>query len=74
MQVTNPDEYLEKLGERIAQLRKDRGLSQRDLALKCGWDKTNYQKIERGKLNLTTKTLLKLCDALEIGMDELFRF
>jgi len=68
------DIFLKKLGERIVVLRKAQGKSQRDLAFDINWEKENLRKIENGRTNPTTKTLLKICSALEITMTELFDF
>lgn len=66
--------YLENLGKRIVYLRKLKNMSQRDLALECGWDKPNLRKLEHGRGNPTVKTLLILCDGLGITIKELFDF
>lgn len=36
-----------------------------------GWDKPNLRKIEKGKTNPTTKTLIKISDVLKITVSEL---
>lgn len=64
-------EYLQKLGDRIVFLRKERKLSQKDLAHECGWDKPNLRKLEKGKGNPTVKTLLKLSRALKLEVKDL---
>jgi len=64
-------EFLKKLGDRIVSLRKKKGLSQEELAFDCGWDRTNLKKIEKGKMNVTVKTLFKLCEGLGISFREL---
>lgn len=53
------------LGQAIRNLRKDKGLSQRDLASQTGVHYSNIAQIEAGKSNPTVDTLLKLvgqCD------------
>jgi transcriptional regulator with XRE-family HTH domain len=59
------------LGERIKQLRKARGLTQRKLADAVGIDFTYLSKIESGMLpySPSAKTLKGL--AVELGVDEL---
>lgn len=47
-------------------------MSQNDLALEIDWDKSNLRKIEKGKLNVTFKTLYKLSKALGVELHELF--
>lgn len=53
------------IGQAIRSLRKDKGLSQRDLASQTGVHYSNIALIEAGKSNPTVDTLLKLvgqCD------------
>lgn len=53
------------LGQAIRNLRKNKGLSQRDLASQTGVHYSNIAQIEAGKSNPTVDTLLKLvgqCD------------
>ncbi len=52
------------LGERIRIARRKRGVSRRALAEKIGMLPTNYARIERGKMNLTVETLLRVADGL----------
>lgn len=66
--------FLERLGNRITALRKSKGISQKELALRMYTDKTNLRKLEKGKRNATVSTLLKICDGLEISMSDLFKF
>ena len=67
------DEVLKRLGERIVELRKETGKSQNDLAYECGWDKPNLRKIEKGKTNPTVKTLIKICNAFNISLQDLLK-
>jgi transcriptional regulator with XRE-family HTH domain len=59
-------------GDAIRTLRKQRGLSQESLALKCGLDRTYVSGIERGVRNPSLTNIFKLAAALEIGPAELF--
>lgn len=67
-------EIKEKFGERLRELRKERGLSQEMLSKKAGLDRTYEGKIERGQKSPSLNTIGKLAKALEIGLDELFNF
>lgn len=67
-------EYLDKLGARVIQLRKKKKMSQNDLAFECGWDKPNLRRIEKGRVNPSVKTLLILCEGLNITLQELLDF
>ena len=66
-------EYIQKLGERIKQLRKKKGISQTDLAYDCDFEKQNMRRIEAGKTNPTIKTLLKISQALKISISEIVK-
>lgn len=57
---------LKELGERITKIRKERGLSVRDLAEIAGMGYTNVNNIENGKINPQYITLIVLAEALEV--------
>ena len=59
------------LGEAIRRARKQRGVSQEKLALIAGVDRSYVGRIERGDNNVAILTLLKLAQALEIGVADL---
>jgi putative transcriptional regulator len=61
-----------KLGERIRELRKAKKLTLVDLAYECGFEKSNLIRIEKGRTLPTTKTLLKIANALKIKINLLF--
>jgi len=67
-------EYLIKLGIRVAQLRKERKLTQDVLADLCGWEAANLRKIEGAKTNPTVKSLLILCEGLGVELKDLLDF
>lgn len=53
-----------RIGQRIAQLRKEKGLTQEQLAQLTGYDRTNIAKIEKGRYNTGIDIIGKICDAL----------
>lgn len=59
----------ERIGLQIAMLRKDKGLSQRDLAGLTGLNYTNIWKIENGKYSVGLDILSKICNALGKRVD-----
>ena len=63
--------YLEKLGQRIREVRLDRSLSQEELADKSGVHRTYVGMIERGEKNITVLSLLKVSGALGIDISDL---
>ena len=62
-----------KFGNRIRELRKDKGLSQEDFADLCGFDRTYVSGIERGTRNPTLKALEVLANALDVSIEDLFK-
>ncbi len=72
--MTMEEDLLIKLGERIVQLRKEKGIRQVDLAFNIDMDDGSLRRIERGRVNLTTKTLAKIAKGLEVEMKDLFDF
>lgn len=63
-----------KLGKRIQQLRKIKGLSQEAFAEKINIATTTLSSIETGNAFMTSQTLEKILDTLEITPQELFTF
>ena len=66
------EKYLIELGKRIKIIRLQKKISQTEIAYRCGFDKSNYNTIESGKRNLTVTSLLKIANALEIDIKDLF--
>jgi len=61
------------LGNRIKELRKQRGFSQEKLAEISGLHRTYISDIERGQRNVSFLNLVKISDALNISVYELFK-
>ncbi|MDR1937286.1 MAG: helix-turn-helix domain-containing protein [Tannerellaceae bacterium] len=64
------DKYLIKLGNRIRELRKGKGLSQEQLALNAEVDRSYIGGIERGERNVSFLTLVKIAICLECDIAE----
>ncbi|MCL2611196.1 MAG: helix-turn-helix domain-containing protein [Defluviitaleaceae bacterium] len=60
------------IGKNIREIRKIRGLSPLELAKKILLSERHMSAIESGDRNATAITLLKICDILEISVNELF--
>ena len=67
-------EYLINLGKNIKSIRVHKKISQTEIAYRCGFDKSNLNTIESGKRNPTIISLLKIADALEVNLIDLFIF
>jgi len=65
---------LKKFGQRIAELRKERKQSLRELAAQSGIDHKKISDIELAKRGLKLETLFKLADGLGIHPRELLDF
>ena len=70
----NENEVLAQLGERIIELRKEKGLKQIELAIKLGIEDSALRRIESGRTNPTTKTLLAVARELDVTIIDLFSF
>lgn len=67
-------DFLKGIGEKITQIREKKDMSQADLVLITGIEKSEISRYEQGKINLTVNTLLKLAVALNVHPMELFDF
>ena len=64
--------FLTSLGENIARIRKEKSLTQMQLSNRCDIEKSNLIRIEKGRTNPTSLTLLRISKALEIAIGSLF--
>ena len=60
--------HREKIGQQIAQLRKEKGLTALQLSEMTGLDNSNIGKIERGRYNTGIDILGKIADALDVDI------
>lgn len=58
-----------RIGGQVATIRKEKGLSIRELAEACGVTAQNITKIEHGRYNVSIDILGKICDALEVRFE-----
>ena len=63
---------LERLGENVRRIRLSKGMSQEELALEAGLDRTYMGGIERGERNVAVLNLCKVARALGVQPGELF--
>lgn len=64
---------LKKLGQRIKQIREEKGILQVAFADEIGYDKSNTSRLESGRLNMRIGTLYKVSQALGITLSELVK-
>lgn len=61
-----------QFGERVRELRKEKEISQEELADRAGVHRTYIGMIERGEKNITIVNIQKIAKALGVGIKELF--
>jgi transcriptional regulator with XRE-family HTH domain len=66
--------YLKIIGERVAQFRKQKGISQSQLSDIVELDVMTISRIERGLINISIVNAYNLSKALGITQKELFDF
>ena len=64
---------LKSLGRRIKKIRQDKNLVQLDLEVKAGISRSDISKIENGLKNIEFITIIKIAEALDVEVVELFR-
>lgn len=62
------------IGENIRSVRKEKGLSQKEVAEKLGVSQSNYSQYEVCKRNAKIETLERIADALEVPVGRLIPF
>ena len=62
----DPDEIIESIGRRIAEIRRERGMTQRQLADDLGVAVPWISKVETKGSNLEIKTVLRIAAALGV--------
>ena len=58
-----------RIGQRIAQLRKLAGMSQEQLSDRAGLQRTHISRIEAGKYAVTLETIQSIAEALGMTVD-----
>jgi transcriptional regulator with XRE-family HTH domain len=70
----NPkSQILMTLGQRIRELRKEKDISQEELAFRASVHRTYIGMIERAEKNITVANLEKIANGLGVPIDELLR-
>lgn len=67
-------DFIKELGKNIVAIRKEKGLKQKELSDLLDMDDGSLRRIESGRTNPTTSTLLSVASALDISMAKLFTF
>ena len=62
-----------EFGANLAKIRAKAQLSAYELSLRIGKDASYIHKVESGKINVSLKSILKICEVLKIEPIELFK-
>lgn len=66
--------FVQKLGDRIVAIREEKKIKQKELSDLLDMDDGSLRRIESGRTNPTTTTLLSIAKALKVSVSELFDF
>lgn len=72
MSHTEPN--LINFGKRVRQLRIEQGLSQEELAHRCGFYRTYIGMVERAERSITLCNVFKIAEGLNITIKNLFDY
>lgn len=64
---------IEAFGQRLREIREQKSLSQLELENLSGLARTEISRIENGQKNIEFRTVVKLAEALEMEVWELFK-
>ena len=64
---------LELLGHTVREIRAEKGMTQQEVADRCGVNRTFIIAVEKGRQNASTMSLIKISAALDVLPAELFR-
>ena len=70
--MESKEKILIQFGERVRELRKEKGLSQEQLAYKANLHRTYIGMIERAEKNITLSNIQKIAIALNIELKDIF--
>ncbi len=66
--------FIKDIGKRIRELRKERDMTQLDLAIKSNIDERQIQRLEASRTSPTLKTLYKVIKGLSLDFKTFFDF
>ena len=71
--VLSKSELSAKIGERIKQIRTEKGISQAELSRRCLKDKQHIELIENNKVSANVYTLYLIATALDVTLSTLLQ-
>jgi len=70
--MKSKEKILVTFGKRVRKFRKEKGLSQEQLAFKADLHRTYIGMIERAEKNITLLNIEKIAKALDVNLQKLF--
>ena len=71
--VMEDKEYLKLIGDKIVAIRKEKNLSQVELANSIGMEDSSLRRIEKGKVNSTILMLKRIAEGLGVSIEILLQ-
>lgn len=68
------EEIVQKLGANMKHIRKEHGMTQRDVADRCNIEESAYRRVENAGTTPNLKTILLVARALDVSVLDLFSF
>lgn len=72
--MSHKELILINFGKRVRQLRIEQGLSQEELAHRCGFYRTYIGMVERAERSITLCNVFKIAEGLNITIKDLFDY
>lgn len=72
MKAESAEELIDRVGRRIAEIRRAKGLTQAEVAEQLDTDVANFRRIELGVQNVTVRMLARVAAILEVRVVRLF--
>lgn len=67
--ITEQEKQRKRIGQKLADLRKQRGMTQGELAARCGLAQSHIARIEAGKYSVGFDTLQQIAEAIGMTID-----
>ena len=72
--MSDQEKFIKLLGKHIDKIRKKKGLSFQELALRCEIEKPNLVKLTSQGTNITVVSLYKIAKGLDVPVAALLKF
>jgi transcriptional regulator with XRE-family HTH domain len=74
MNFNRDKDFIQQFGKNLRKIRKDRNMSQEELAMNADTSRSQVARIERGIINPKITTVNRFAEALKIDVQFLFQF